>query len=265
MYFYQKTKHMRRLFYVHGLKRSGNHAIIGWLRAHARFIAWNDCIAIQPILSGMRTIPPPEDFRTWWRKKVLRRPRLLQLLSPTHAFIASMEDHELSIRLFHNVPCQTTNILILRDPFNLFSSRIRFASKVDKPFAFPRDSGPYMQRVVHLWKAHAREYLGLTDHLENKVCIFFNSWFTNENYRKSLSRDLQLKFTDRGFSRVAHNGGGSSFDGQNFDGNNTKMDVLNRKIHLTDKEKLLLNTILEDEELQDLNRRIIAMNQQREH
>jgi hypothetical protein len=176
------------------------------------------------------------------------------------SLIVSLEDHDLQVRPFLKIPCDVTNILIMRDPYNLFSSRIRKASLVENP-AYPKHTGPAMNRVLKLWKSHAREYLGLTNHLENKVCIYFNSWFSNRDYRKSISRKLNIKFTDNGFSKVTQIGGGSSFDNTHFDGNNRMMDVLNRQSCLTDSERQLLENILADDELQELAHRIIDMNQ----
>jgi hypothetical protein len=149
----------------------------------------------------------------------------------------------------------------MRDPCNLFSSRIRKASLLKNHPAYPKHTGPAMNRVLKLWKSHAREYLGLTNHLENKVCIYFDSWFSNQDYRQSIIRKLNLEFTDSGFSKVSQEGGGSSFDKTHFDGSTRIMDVLNRQSYLTDPERYLLENILADDELRELAHRIIDMNQ----
>ncbi len=263
---------MKRLIFIHGMKRSGNHAIINWLKAHDRFIFLNNVLPIAPILAGEKTIPPPEDFMLWLQRKLL--PKIVKdhffkenelfafflkkFALQNHSLIISLEDHELDVSLLLNVPCDVSNILILRDPFNLFSSRIRKASSGENP-AYPRDTGPAMDRVLKLWKSHAREYLGLTNHLENKVCIYFNSWFSEQHYRQSISQKLNLEFTDIGFSQVSQIGLGSSFDGTEYNGKNQKMDVLNRKKLLNDSESHLLEKILADKELQELGQRIISV------
>ena len=114
-----------------------------------------------------------------------------------------------------------------------------------------------MERALELWKSQAREFLGMTDQLKNRVGIFFDAWFSSEDYRRSTSEKLGITFTDNGFSRVSKHGGRSSFDRTEFNGENRKMDVLNRKDHLEDTERQLLeDTLGQDEELLDLASRI---------
>lgn len=207
-------------------------------------------------------VPPPEDFTLWVQKQffpLFPRNRqfahfLMKFVLRKCSLLISLEDHDLQFNPFLNVPCDITNILIVRDPCNLFASRIRKASLVENP-AYPKYTGPDT-RVLKLWKNHALEYLGLTDHLENKVCIYFNSWFSNRSYRQSISQQLNLKFTDRGFSNVSLIGGGSSFDSTHFDGNNQMMDVLNRQRYLTNSERQLLENILADDEFHELAHRL---------
>ncbi len=204
---------MKRVIVVHGMKRCGNHAIINWLKAHDSFIFFNNIIPIDYILRGEKMVPPPEDFTLWIQKQffpLFPRNRqfahfLMKFVLRKCSLLISLEDHDLQFNPFLKIPCDITNILIVRDPCNLFSSRIRKSSLVENP-AYPKHTGPDT-RVLKLWKSHAQEYLGLSDHLENKVCIYFNSWFSNRTYRQSISRQLNLKFTDKGFSKVSLIGG----------------------------------------------------------
>ena len=251
---------MKRLMVMHGLKRSGNHAVINWIRAHDRFLFFNNIIPIAPILRGQQPIPPTEDFAGWLQRQELPRrlpfsvfPKKMWLRRRT--VLVSLEDHEVHVKPFRNIPCALTNVLIVRDPDNLFASRIRKASMVNNP-AYPKQAGPAMDRVRDLWKKHAREYLGLTAHLEHKVGIYFNAWFADQGYRRRLSQRLDLAFTDRGFSQVSAIGGGSSFDGTAFDNNNRMMKVLDRTSQLTDAERQLLENTLDDSEVRDLAHRI---------
>jgi len=241
---------------IHGMKRSGNHAVINWLKAHDRFVFFNNIIPVAAILRGKRTVPPPEDFRLWLKQRLLSgNPHypyfVIRFALRRQSLIVSLEDHALQVRPFFNVPLDVTNVLIVRDPYNLFASRIRKSGAVDNP-AYPDCAGPTMDRVVDLWKTHAREALGLTSHLDNKVCVFFNTWYSSRDYRKALSRELNLEFTDEGFHEVSRIGGGSSFDSTAHDGDNRMMNVLDRQGSLTEPERELLETTIADEELQDL-------------
>ncbi len=247
---------MKKLMIIHGMKRSGNHAIIGWLCNQGRFLFFNNVIPIAPILRRERKCPPTTDFAVWLRH---RCPHALhRFFGHYHTVIASLEDHSLHIRPFCNMPAAVTTILIVRDPRNLFASRIRKSSLMPNHPSYPHTMGPNMQRAVNLWKQHAQECLGVTNHLENKVCLYFNSWFSDSMYRRDISRQLNLNFTDKGFSQVSHIGGGSSFEGTQLDGASGKMNVLNRELDLTDSEALLLEKLFEDRELQDLERELSA-------
>ena len=239
---------MRRFFLVHGMKRSGNHAVIEWMRAQGRFVFCNNLIPIAPILRGEKTMPAPRDFAEWEREKVGAEAGGADVC-------ASLEDHPLDIRPFVALPPGGVQILIVRDPANLFASRIRKGRRLDHP-AYPREAGPLLSRVVAGWKAHAREFLGLSAVLPGHVGVFFNAWFSDAEYRRLLSERLGLEFSDAGFARVASTGGGSSFDRTEFDGDNTRMQVLARAAQLDAEETRLLESVLADEEVRALGRRL---------
>jgi hypothetical protein len=253
---------MRRVFVIQGLKRSGNHAVINWLQAHRSAFFFNNIIPAAPILRGERAIPEPEDFRRWFRRELRRRHRAVDYLAARltlwrHDLMVSLEDLDVRVRPFLDVPYELVNVLVVRDPYNLFASRIRKASLVDHP-AYPGRPGPAMDRVVDQWKIHAREFLGMTSHLENRVGVYFDAWFADPGYRRDLCRRLDLSFTDKGFSTVSRTGGGSSFDSTSYDGANQSMAVLDRRRDLTDAERQVFEQVVADGELRDLAKRIEA-------
>lgn len=238
---------MSRSILVHGMKRSGNHAIIQWMLAQGEFTFHNNIVPIAAILRGDRPLPEPRDFAAWRAERV----------SPGQSICASLEDHRPDFRPFCDLPADVTQILILRDPENFLASRIRKAGKAIHP-AYPRGPGPMLTRVTEGWKAHAREFLGLTNHLHNKVPVYFNAWFSDEAYRARLSARLGLDFSDAGYAQVSGVGGGSSFDRTTFDGENRRMKVLERKTQLSEDEARFLAEVLRDEELRELGRRVEA-------
>lgn len=241
---------------IYGMKRSGNHAIINWLLPHARFRFFNDIIQIEPVLRGDVEIPAPQRYSAWLQSRTSFGRRFVpQPLRPT--VLASIEDHQLSVQPFYNYPEGTRVLLLLRDPANMFASRIRKAFLIDHP-SYPRNVDESMSRLIALWKSYAREYLGETSLLPNKVCVYFNAWFVNTQYRKELSKRLGLIFTDEGYSRVSWRGGGSSFDGVEYDGNTSNLKVLDRPGQLLDNEREILETIMMDKELNELASRVKA-------
>ncbi len=238
---------MSRSILVHGMKRSGNHAIIQWMLAQGEFKFYNNIIPVGAILRGDRTLPEPLDFAAWRAERV----------TPEQSICASLEDHPPSVRPFAELPADVTQVLILRDPENFFASRIRKAGKAAHP-AYPSEPGPLLTRVIEGWKAHAREFLGVTAYLPNRVGIYFNAWFSDAAYRQEISARLGLDFSDAAYAQVSDVGGGSSFDRTAFDGENRRMKVLERKSQLSESEARFLAWILADEELNDLRRQVEA-------
>lgn len=245
---YAVPRTMRRFFLVHGMKRSGNHAVVEWMLAQGRFVFCNNLVPVASILRGEKMLPAPRDFPAWQREKA-------GASGAGPDLCASLEDLPLDFRPFRALPAGCRQVLVVRDPENFFASRIRKGRLLDHP-AYPRAPGPLLTRVVEGWKTHAREFLGLTSTLENRVGVFFNAWFADPAYRRQLSARLGLEFSDAGFTRVAAAGGGSSFDRTDFDGDNTRMQVLARAAQLDAAETRLLAEILADAELRDLGRRL---------
>lgn len=237
---------VRRLFIVHGLKRSGNHAVIDWLSRQGPFLFYNNLIPIKPILDGTRPMPEPRDFNEFLKKRI--GGRIARMRYCYRHLIASIEDHALETVLFSNVRPPITNILIVRSAENLFASRIRKGFALQHP-AYPTNTGPLMDRVVTLWKTHAREYLGDTNILSNKVEISFDAWFANPEYREIVSSRLGFKCKDYRIAGVSNIGGGSSFDGIDYDGDGQQMNVLDRVGQLNPGERNILKQVFRDEEL----------------
>lgn len=155
------------------------------------------------------------------------------------------------------------NVLIIRDPFNLFASRLGFSNTANR---LPMETN--WEYVTGLWKGHAHECLGETTYLgDNLVVIKFNQWFTDRNYRCKIADDLGLTFSDLGFEVVpgvdlpldefARFGCGSSFDNQRFHGRAQQMDVLQRWKRY-DKNELYLK-FFSDRALVELAERIFGI------
>lgn len=140
---------------------------------------------------------------------------------------------------------QKFDILILRDPFNLFASLIHRGENLDDPSS-----------VINRWLEHAREFLGLSNYLKRRIAINYNAWFTNQDYRQEIATLLKLPFTDSGISDVVSVGRGSSFDGTTYNGEAEKMPVLARYKSYLDHPVMLKVTA--NEELKDLSSKIFG-------
>lgn len=234
----------RTAWLLHGMKRSGNHALVNWLLPQLRCAFVNNAIPLGPILRG-HPFPATPPFAEWWRRV---EPGAME----SDTVLVTLEDHDLSVMPFEPEVVDVRRLLLVRMPEQLFSSRLRKAGRVDMP-AYPRGDGPVMQRAVSLWKQHARCWLG-EEHASYGDCtpILFEAWFADPDYRRAVSARLGVAFDDSGFGKVTGEGGGSSFDGIGFDGRAHLMNVADRVSQLDPRERGVLDALFADPELRRL-------------
>lgn len=128
------------------------------------------------------------------------------------------------------------NIIVLRDCFNNLASLV--AQRTDHT-----NLDNDLLVLKEIWKTHAREYLGLTNHLEYKSFILYNKWVLSKRYRKSLCKKYDMTFTDIGYDKIPHNGG-MSF---------SSITYFNRFNEIFNE---VYNSIIDDKELVELNNKI---------
>ena len=124
---------------------------------------------------------------------------------------------EMPVELFDTI--EHKKVLILRDPANLFASRVKHydALSSKKQYISPM--------VTDLWLNHAKRFLKPGD----IIAVNHQTFLTDEKYRKGIAKKLGAsKFCDCTLDRVDDNGQGSSFDGLDYDGNATEMPVFER-------------------------------------
>ncbi len=216
-------------FRVMGMSRSGNHAIINWiLRQAAGRNCFLNCAEgkTNPFVSAREAdngLPYEANYAEFeWEREQSG------LLTQKNLLIHSYEDSFLGYvchPLFEQNHDQWVgaskaryDLLILRDPFNLFASRL-----------YADLSALSLSTAVRIWKQHANEFLGLRRTMnQQRILINYNRWATERSYRAQLAAQLGLHFTDAGISTVHRTAGGSSFDGYRYDGDASKMRVLDR-------------------------------------
>jgi hypothetical protein len=250
------TRHEFRVF---AMKRSGHHAVMSWLMAHYAGPVYflNNCsFTRQTLFSSTRVGRFHEQAAFSGRVsifldggKVVRRAehlpkqalldqpeeRLARLTGGEQEFLAAFNAPRVWDAYFYNledfdlahrdaVPFsaaargraeQIHNVIILRDPFNWLASRMKGG--------FPIDAD-----VIAAWVSQCREALGETSKLEAPLVVNYDRWFSNEDYRRDLSRQLGYVGSDPGIGETANFGGGSSFSGLEFGVRADQMDVLNR-------------------------------------
>jgi hypothetical protein len=272
---------------VYGLRRSGNHAILSWaidgypgsvvhLNNIRKFNAnpyrsfgqvavkgisfWN---CKPQLFEGLKYVikrhilKRQEDVALFMHKDSKVNIDYIINFTPKTCLILSYENYRLDDECFIELESnhdlyvgQSQNlldILILRDPFNLFASLL-------KSGRMRADNREY---IVDLYKQYAREFLGDTQLLKHqKVCINYNKWFTDSAYRSDVAKKLGFSTSKQAYTKVPGIGGGSSFSGQDFNNKGDNMQVLERwKSYITDP---FYRDSLNDIELRQLSDQIFG-------
>lgn len=195
---------MRRL-HVLTMMRSGHNAFVNWLAAHYRAAGFVTDV-ISPVtltLYGPMSGEPPTcdvQILAWCEQMPVQFRRAVD----------------------GSVPAGDEVLILVRDPANLFASRIEWEKRVNTPLAEDH------QAVVHdmelaVWQA---QYGWAQD--QSSGMVSFNRWVEDVDYRRELVESRGVAFTDAGRDAVSASGGGSSFDALQFDGRARDMAVNDR-------------------------------------
>ncbi len=248
---------------VVGLQRCGQHALIHWILAQGRGrrVFLNDVRALSNPFASFSS--GEFETRGLWRfdPRAEREGRLTRKRwlvynyedgPPGEPFQPEFERRRAE---WLGPSARRFSLIVLRDPFNFFASRLRWARSPSAGWSkLPLRGELARDMLTGLWKAHAREYLGDTRHLpEEKVVVSYNRFVAERDYRRALAARLGLHFSDRGRAHVPDYGPGSSFDGRRFHWRAQRMRVLERFRHFAGDA--FYRAIFDDEELLDLSRR----------
>jgi len=238
-----------KLIQVYGLQRSGNHGIINWITAQGS----SKVCHINGVFPGINP------WQKNWGVSYQRFDYWPSQRDASGAFVrknmllCSYENRELADALAQDRGTfakyvghsrSTYAVLILRDPYNTFASWLKSGWDVTPA-------------IVQLWKDYAKEFLDITHTLpQDKVLINFNRWFQDQDYRRQLSQQLGLPFSDEGLEQVSHNGGGSSFDQQAFKGKAKQMKLLERFQSFIEDKRFI--ELFQDKEIGQLSDKIFG-------
>ncbi|EKV32653.1 hypothetical protein C882_2732 [Caenispirillum salinarum AK4] len=243
-----------------GMSRSGNHAIIDWImrQADGRVCFLNCAEGKTNPFESCRPLSDGRPWRASWENFDLDA-EAGGRLSPKDLLLHSYEDsynaHAFS-RVFEDrhdawvgPSGRRLDVVILRDPFNLFASRRAMGADLPRATA------------ARMWKQHARTALKALNTRPRKgsrrhpLPILYNRWASERAYRAEIAARLGLSFTDAGIETVAACNGGSSFDGLAYDGRAGAMRVTERwRAYADDTEYLSLF----DAEMVDLSRQLFG-------
>ena len=205
-----------------GMSRSGNHAIADWIFAQARRPKLllncaegktNPFFSCRPLASGLGWRAEPDiDIVAEREGRFACKALLMHTYEDSwlgHAFSRELEEKR---EQWLGPARRRINLLVLRDPYNLFASRLKMGCGLR----------PHIARKI--WKQHAREALGETRRLRGEtLVVLYNRWAGERSYRCEIAQALGLNFSDATFERVPECAGGSSFDGLRFSGRASEM------------------------------------------
>ena len=195
----------KEMILVFGIRRSGNHLISDWLihqYADPCFQALNVQLDFFYFLDECAT-----------------------KCSFYNCALFGIEEHPVSaVDIAYSKHAQAVKkVVILRDPYNLFASRIKHYKLFDAPVF----NGPF---ATYNWVDYAKFMLNPPG---NVVCVSYNHFIADRNYRAHILERLDADFNsenDRKYMNKVDSSisGGSSFDGKRYDGAGAQMKITQR-------------------------------------
>lgn len=221
---------MNEVLHFIGLKRSGNHAVIDWLRKNA-YPAAEQVVFHNCVYSPLSAVPKKLTVEDVHLPEARRTAMILSYEDTDLIELAGLPTYGGTDALLPGA--RMRKVLLLRDPWNCFASRLRRmqgleAAHTDPPKSIQRT--PW-KTAIALWKQYAREFVGETSALTGEVIpVNYNRWAGSKRYRDALlSRHFGVEDNqDIGIESVPDKGGGSSFDRLAMDGQASRMQVFDR-------------------------------------
>lgn len=195
-----------------GLKRCGNHAVANWLLSLAGSKAFYNDIRTHDPFGRSPVVFQPDSEGHVDLLLCSYEDRSLRLLASPRSYPHARP------RYAHPSPKRRVYVMLLRDPFNLFASQLKSA----------KDYSSYISSLgpTQLYQVYADEIEGRTSYLpDDKLVILFNQWKSDRAHRASIAAQLGLDIETEELDGVSGIGGGSSFDGTDFDGRGSEMDT----------------------------------------
>ena len=204
-----------------GLMRSGNHAILNWIFElfHEKRACFLNCVShgdqdpfshcddlisrgFSPHLNREELQTAPKDLLLYSYEDHESRMR-----DASQSFVDSVFDSDFDARKesYFGSSERQIDLLILRDPFNFFASRLKILNHL------PGVKDP--DWIAESWKELARTALQWREKRSpDQIFVSYNQWFDGESYRKEISSHLDITHDEMSMEYVLPFGGGSSFD-----------------------------------------------------
>lgn len=234
---------------ISGIRRSGNHAIGLWLIGHFESCEYihnyGNVVMAKNIPKNKKNKPITGIKEFYYKVNGL----MLELktnsnhsdnhLITTNNILYGIENNTIDriIEITNKVKAKQ-KILIIRDPINNLASLLKHKASLLS-----------LSQFRTLWKSYANADSSF-------IKIIYDNWFSDSEYRRQLENILNLNKSDDGLEKIHYMGSGSSFDGQDFQHDAQKMNVLNRWEQYYDDELYL--DIINDPELLGIREKIFG-------
>jgi len=188
----------------------------------------------------------------------------LSLLKEEDTMIKNIDFYTDNLSKWNKLIGQYSNlkfVLSIRDPFNMLSSVFSHMhlKREFQDYARVEDANIILGEKLTLrrekWKNHAREFLGITNHLKNKVCIHYNKWIFDKDYKEEIANNLDVEFNKDLRNKLV----GTSF-GKKEINKITGLDLIERWKKNVDKSEYYIyaREFFKDEEILDLSNKIFG-------
>jgi hypothetical protein len=263
----ETTPKNKTVFLVFAVSRSGHHAVMDWIynqfnnpKVFLNYVKYQDASFDNRTQYYANDKKYFRNLNANWEKygvleerlkeysvedvaakEILGNDKNLLMLNFENKSVSSLDQSIEDFAKQFGENTKVVPIIIARDIFNYLASKMKMGR-----YFFP-------ERNLFAWKDHVRECLGLTNYLPNKVCINYNKWCVDMDYRKEVAEKLGVDTFIPEWNEVSSFGGGSSFDILKFKDNAKQMKTDERwKTYEHDEEYL---SYLQDKELTDLSER----------
>lgn len=230
----------KSVYIIFAMKRSGHHAFANWLcRQH------NNIVHVDNAADRWEN----KELKSVWNRQSTYG-------DGSKAIVYSIEDFDIkdwSKYKMYDFPVLKNAdniypIILLRDFKNWIASCLKRreatgdARDVYEMLNSPgyNDRKDFKPSRIELFKQQLEECVSPSI-IKNLIPVKYNEWVCSKDYRKDIAKKLNINFTDEGILEVAKAGGGSTFDGYNYQHKANQMNVLERwKVFKDDEENSAL-------------------------
>ena len=244
-----------------GVRRSGNHAIIGWIYGmlEGQYVHFNDLKMVN--LDRQKYDQHLTDENIDRQNRPFFKDHHFAQFNAHENLLLSLENRQVKPTAEKLVAFKDVNpkiVVIMRHPFNMIASVYQFM-KTNRRLG-NQGIRKSMVEYRELWKDHAREITNQTNYFADNgleyVFVLFDRWHVDKQYRQELAQKMGLKYNERNKDKIIRYGNSSFNQGQR---NAQKLDVLNRYQLFEDDQ--LFQELINDDELKKLWEKILLFSQ----